>query len=47
VIEAEEQRDAVVQEALKKVEAMKECDGIPSSFMLCSLFSLIDLISPP
>jgi hypothetical protein len=35
VIEAEEQRDATVQEALKEVEATKkECDGIPSSFVL-------------
>jgi hypothetical protein len=42
VIKAEERRDAVVHEALKKVEAMKkECDGIPSSFILCSLFFLI------
>jgi hypothetical protein len=42
VIEAKEHRDATVQEALKKVEVMKkECDGIPSSFMLCSLFFLI------
>jgi hypothetical protein len=41
-IEAEERRDVAVQEALKKVEAMKkECDGIPSSFILCSLFFLI------
>jgi hypothetical protein len=41
VIEVEERRDAAVQEALKKVEAMKkECDGIPSSFILCSLFFL-------
>jgi hypothetical protein len=39
VIEAEERRDVVVQEALKMVEAVKkECDGISSSFMLCSLF---------
>jgi hypothetical protein len=42
VIEAEERRDVVVQKALKKVEAMKkECDGIPSYFILCSLFFLI------
>jgi hypothetical protein len=42
VIEVEEQRDVAVQEALKKVQAMKkECNGIPSSFMLCSLFFLI------
>jgi hypothetical protein len=41
VIEAEEWKDAAVQEALKKVEAMKkECDGIPSYFIPCSLFSL-------
>jgi hypothetical protein len=42
VIEAEERRKVAVQDALKKVEAMKkECDGIPSSFILCSLFFLI------
>jgi hypothetical protein len=42
VIKVEERRDVVVQEALKKVEAMKkECDGILSSFILCSLFFLI------
>jgi vacuolar-type H+-ATPase subunit H len=35
VIETEERRDAAVQEAWKKVEAMKkDCDGIPSSFIL-------------
>jgi hypothetical protein len=35
VIEAEERRNVVVQEALKKVKAMKkECDGILSSFIL-------------
>ena len=33
VVEAEERRDAAVQEALKNVEAMKnECNGIASSF---------------
>jgi hypothetical protein len=42
VIEAEERRKVAVHEALKKVEAMKkECDGIPSSFILFSLFFLI------
>jgi hypothetical protein len=42
VIKVEERRDVVVQEALKKVEAMKkECDDILSSFILCSLFFLI------
>jgi hypothetical protein len=42
VIEPEKQGDVAVQEALKKVEAMKkECDGIPSSFIFCSLFFLI------
>jgi hypothetical protein len=42
VIEAEEQRKAAVQYALKKVEAMKkECDGIPSSFVFCSFFLLL------
>jgi hypothetical protein len=41
VIEAEERRKVAVQEALKKVEAMKkECDGIPSSFILYSFFFL-------
>jgi hypothetical protein len=35
VIEAEERRNVTVQEALKKVEAMKkECDGISSYFIL-------------
>ena len=33
VVEAEKQRDAAVQEALKSVEAMKnECNGIAGSF---------------
>ena len=33
VVEAEERRDAAVQEALKNVEAMKkECNGISGSF---------------
>ena len=33
VVEAEKWRDAVVQEALKNVEAMKnECNGIVGSF---------------
>ena len=33
VVEAEKQRDATVQEALKSVEAMKnECNGIAGSF---------------
>ena len=33
VVEAEKQRDAATQEALKNVEAMKkECTGIASSF---------------
>jgi O-phosphoseryl-tRNA(Cys) synthetase len=42
VIEAEEQRKAAVQDALKKVEAMKkECYGIPSSFVFCSFFLLL------
>ena len=41
VVEAEERRDAVVQEALKSVEAMKnECNGIVGSvcFLLYSNF---------
>jgi hypothetical protein len=42
VIEAEEQRKAAVQDALKKVEAMKkECDSIPSSFVFCSFFLVL------
>jgi hypothetical protein len=42
VIEAEEQRKAAVQDALKKVEAMKkECDDILSSFVFCSFFLLL------
>jgi hypothetical protein len=42
VIETEERRNVAVQEALKKVEAMKkECDVILSSFIPCSLFSFI------
>ena len=42
VVEAEEWRDAAVQEALKNVEAMKnECNGIAGSFcfLLYSNFS--------
>jgi hypothetical protein len=38
VIEAREQRDAVIQEALEKVEAMKECDGILGSFLMSFVF---------
>jgi hypothetical protein len=39
VIEAREQRDATVQEASGKVEAMKkECDGIPGSFLMSYVF---------
>ena len=35
VVEAEERRDAAVQEALKNVDAMKkECNGIVGSFFL-------------
>jgi hypothetical protein len=42
VIEAEERRNAVVQEILEKVEAMKkECDGIPSSLIPCSVIFFI------
>jgi hypothetical protein len=38
VIEAKERRESDVQEALKKVDAMKkECDGISGSF--CFLLS--------
>ena len=47
VVEAEERRDAVVQEALKNVEAMKkECNGIAGSFFVsfCIQISLsVDL----
>jgi hypothetical protein len=39
VIEAREQRDATIQEALEKVEAMKkDCDGILSSFLMSFVF---------
>jgi hypothetical protein len=42
VIEVEERRKAAVQDALEKVEAMKkECDGIPSSLVLCPFFLLL------
>jgi hypothetical protein len=42
VIEVEERRKAMAQEALEKVEAMKkECDGILSSLISCSLFLFI------
>ena len=39
VVEAEERRDAVVQEASKNVEAMKkECNGIACSFLFPFVF---------
>ena len=39
VVEAEERRDAAVQEALKNVEAMKkECNGIAGSFLFSFVF---------
>ena len=39
VVEAEKQRDAAAQEALKNMEAMKkECHGIASSFSLPFVF---------
>ena len=39
VVEAEERRDAAVQENLKNVEAMKkECDGIAGSFLFPFVF---------
>ena len=39
VVEAEERRDAVVQEASKNVEAMKkECNGIVGSFLFPFVF---------
>jgi hypothetical protein len=42
VIEAKERRNAAVQETLEKVEAMKkECDGILTSLIPCSLFFFI------
>ena len=41
VVEAEKQRDAIVQEALKNVEAMKkECNGIACSFLFPFVFKI-------
>jgi hypothetical protein len=37
-MEARDQRDAAVQEASEKVEAMKECDGILGSFLMSFAF---------
>ena len=46
VIEAEKQRDAAAQEALKNVEAMKkECHGIASSFLFPFVFKLAFLLT--
>jgi hypothetical protein len=39
VVDVREQRDAAIQEASEKVEAMKkECDGIPGSFLMSPVF---------
>jgi hypothetical protein len=47
VIEAEQRRDdamATLQELSRKFDSLKkECEGIPSSYKLCFLFSLISL----
>ena len=46
VIEAEKQRDAATQEALKNVEAMKkECTGIVSSFSFSFVFKFFFLLT--
>ena len=46
VVEAEKQRDAAAQEALKNVEAMKkECSGIASSFSFPFLFKFPFLLT--
>ena len=46
VVEAEKQKDAAAQEALKNVEAMKkECTGIASSFLFPFVFKLAFLLT--
>ena len=46
VVEAEERRDAAVQEALRNVEAMKkECHGIASSFLFPFVFKFAFLLT--
>ena len=46
VVEAEERRDAAVQEALKNVEAMKkECNGIAGSFLFPFVFKFPFLLT--
>ena len=46
VVEAERQRDAAAQEALKNVEAMKkECTGIVSSFSFPFVFKFAFLLT--
>ena len=46
VVEAEKQRDAAAQEALKNVEAMKkECTGIASSFSFPFVFKFAFLLT--
>ena len=46
VVEAEERRDAAVQEALKNVEAMKkECNGIAGSFLFPFVFKFLFLLT--
>ena len=46
MVEAEKQRDAAAQEALKNVEAMKkECHGIASSFLFPFVFKFTFLLT--
>ena len=46
VVEAEKQRDAATQEALKNVEAMKkECNGIAGSFSFPFIFKFPFLLT--
>ena len=46
MVEAEKQRDAAAQEALKNVEAMKkECHGITSSFSIPFVFKFAFLLT--
>ena len=46
VVEAEKQRDAAIQEALKNVEAMKkECNGIVGSFLFPFVFKFPFLLT--
>ena len=46
MVEAEKQRDAAAQEALKNVEAMKkECNGIEGSFSFSFVFKFLFLLT--